>query len=298
MRPVNLIPPEDRRGEKAPLRTGLVAYIVVAVLAVALVGVTLVVMIGNQIADRKAEKASLEDQVAQVQAEAQKLNTFVDFAALQEARQQTVASLATSRFDWERVLRELAIVIPQDVWLTNLAASSAPDASSSGSSTASSSSATADILGPSLDIQGCAGGHDAVARFLASLRDVDGVTRVVVMNSDRQGASGSGASGTSSTSGGTSGGSCSSRSFVASFEVVAAFDSAQPTSLPSTASGTTTTETTPAPSDSATTTASVDQSQVSDGEQQLQQQKDSAAQKTAEGRKAVGTFIPGTGSTP
>jgi Tfp pilus assembly protein PilN len=297
MRPVNLIPPEDRRGDKAPLRTGPIAYVIVAVLAVALVGVTLVVMTSNQIADRKAQKATLEDQVAQAQAEAQEFNTFVNFASLQQAREQTVASLATSRFDWERVLRELAIVIPQDVWLTNLDATASPDASSSGSSTGSSSSAAADVLGPSLDIQGCASGHDAVARFLASLRDVDGVTRVAVMSSDRQDATGSDTGGSATTSGAT-GGSCSSRSFIASFEVVAAFDSAQPALLPSAASPTTTTATGAAPSDSATTTASVDQGQISDGEQQLQQQKDSAAQKSAEGRKAVDTFIPGTGSAP
>ena len=40
MRPVNLIPPEARRGEKAPMRTGALSYVIVAVLAAALVGVT------------------------------------------------------------------------------------------------------------------------------------------------------------------------------------------------------------------------------------------------------------------
>ena len=33
-------------------------------------------------------------------------------------------------------------------------------------------------------------------------------------------------------------------------------------------------------------------------EQQLQQQKDSAGQKTQKGRKAANTFIPGTGTAP
>ena len=32
MRPVNLIPPEDRRGQHAPLRTGPLAYILVGAL--------------------------------------------------------------------------------------------------------------------------------------------------------------------------------------------------------------------------------------------------------------------------
>lgn len=307
MRPVNLIPPEDRRGELAPLRTGPLAYVLVAVLAVALLGVTLIVITTNQISDRKAQVSSLESQVAQTQAEAKKVQSFVDFASLQQARQETVASLATSRFDWERVLRELAIVIPHDVWLTNLTASTTPGAGppSSGSNS-NASSATQDIQGPSLDIQGCASGHDAVASFLASLRDMDGVTRVTVMSSDRQSAldtGGQGSTGGTSPAGGE-GMSCSSRSFITTFEVVAAFDDAQPAATSTGSAPTTsttssgTTATTPATTTSTTTTTPSDQSQISDAQQQLQQQKDSAAQKTAQGRKDVGTFIPGTGSAP
>jgi Tfp pilus assembly protein PilN len=293
VRPVNLIPPEERRGDKTPLRTGPLPYVIVAVLAVALAGVTLIVLTGNQISDRKAEVASLQSQVDQTQAEAKKLESFTSFASLQQARQETVASLATSRFDWERVLRELAIVIPGDVWLTELTASATPGASSG------SSASTEGIEGPSLDIQGCAAGHDAVAGFLAALRDIDGVTRVSVLSSDRQETSGSGGSTASSTGSATGGGgACASRSFIATFEVLVAFDNAQPaaaaTGAPTAAPTTATSSTSTTP----TTTTSTDQTEISDAQQQLQQQKDSAAQKTEQGRKAVGTFIPGTGSTP
>ena len=31
-----------------------------------------------------------------------------------------MTSLADSRFDWERVMRELALILPGDVWLTSL----------------------------------------------------------------------------------------------------------------------------------------------------------------------------------
>jgi len=303
VRPVNLIPVEERRGEKTPLRTGALPYVIVAVLAVALLGVTLVVLTGNQISDRKAEVASLQSQVDQAQAEAKKLEAFTSFASLQQARQETVASLATSRFDWERVLRELAIVIPGDVWLTELTASAttgAGSASSSSSGSSGSSASTEGIEGPSLDIQGCAAGHDAVAGFLAALRDIDGVTRVSVLSSDRQEPSDTGGSATSSADTGTGGGgACASRSFIATFEVLVAFDNAQPaataTGAPTAAAPTTATSGT---STTPTTTTSTDQAEVSDAQQQLQQQKDSAAQKTEQGRKAVGTFIPGTGSTP
>jgi len=296
MRPVNLIPPEERRGEKAPMRTGALAYVVVAVLGLALLTITGIVLMSNQISDRNAEKSSLESQLSTAQAEADRTKSFADFAALQLSREQTVVSLAQSRFDWERVLRELAIVIPHDVWLTNLNASVSQDAatSSASSSSSSSSAGSESITGPSLQIEGCAGGHEAVARFLAALGDVDGVTRVSVLKSDRPDAGSLGETATAASSGTTAGSEgCSSRDFVSQFEVVAAFDAVQVD--PATQG---IVPTTPTTQTGTSTTTAADQSQVSDAEQQLQQQKDSAAQKTAKGRKAVDTFIPGTGTAP
>jgi Tfp pilus assembly protein PilN len=298
VRPVNLIPPEERRGDKAPMRTGSLAYVVVAVLGVALVAITGVVLTNNQISDRTSEKSSLETQVSVAQAEADRTRSFADFASLQRAREQTVTSLAQSRFDWERVLRELAIVIPDDVWLTNLSASVSPDvasASSSSSATSTSSGGAESVTGPSLRIEGCAAGHEAVARFLAALQDVDGITRVSVLKSDLPDPASSGASapaGGAGTSVATDG--CSSRDFVSQFEVVAAFDAVQVD--PSTQGLAPIAPT--APTAATTQTANGDQSQASGVEQQLQQQTDSAAQKSAKGHKAVNTFIPGTGTGP
>jgi Tfp pilus assembly protein PilN len=285
VRPVNLIPPENRRGHHGPLRAGPLSYVIVAVLAVALLGVTLVVTTNNKISDRKAEKASLEAELAEAQAQAERLRPFTDFVALQRARQDTVTSLATSRFDWERVLRELAIVIPSDVWLTSLDASASAETSASTSSTSSASTVAEGIEGPSLDIQGCASGHEAVARFLAALRDIDGVTRVTVTSSARQESSSSTSSTSTAPSSGATAGSCATRDFISTFSIVAAFDAAQPALLE-------------ASSTPSTTVTSGEKSQVADGREQLQEQKDAAAEKTQSGHKAVDTFIPGAGSAP
>jgi Tfp pilus assembly protein PilN len=303
VRPVNLIPPEERRGEKAPMRTGPLAYVVVAVLAVALLALVVTVLTNNQISDRQTEKASLQSQVDQAQTDAKRLQSFANFASMQQARELTVTSLAQSRFDWQRVLRELAIVIPPDVWLTNLSAkvsAQAQTAGSGSSSSSSSSSASVDasnIAGPSLDIQGCASGHEAVARFLASLHDVDGVTRVSVLSSEQPDASSGGAGDVSAAPTATGGASCAARNFISTFEVVAAFDAAQPgaTTQPSAA---TSPSTAPASSVQDTTASAADKSQVADGEQQLQQQKDSAKQQTDKAHKDVHTLIPGTGTAP
>jgi Tfp pilus assembly protein PilN len=299
VRPVNLIPPEERRGEKAPMRTGPLAYVIVALLAVTLLAVTALILTNNQVADRKSEKESLQSQVVQAEAEARRLQAFANFAAVQQAREETVTSLAHSRFDWPRVLRELAIVIPSDVWLTDLSAKAsagveAPSSSTSTSS-ASSSAAATNVTGPSLDIQGCATGHDAVAQFIAALHDVDGVTRVSVLSSDRPDpASG----GSASSTAGTGGAACSARNFIATFEVVAAFDAAQPgaESQPSTSTPPPTTTSSTQSAGGSSTAA--DQSQVADGQRELQRQKDSAAQQTDKAHRAVDTLVPGTGTAP
>ena len=175
MRPVNLLPPEDRRGEHAPLRAGFASYAIIGVLVVALVGVVLVIMTGNQITDSKAELASLQARQAQADLAASKLAPYQDFATLSAARSETVSSLAQTRFDWERVLNELALVIPHRVTLDSLTGSAGAGGADTGAST---SSADPSITGPSLQLAGCAEGQNGVARFLAALRDIDGVTRV------------------------------------------------------------------------------------------------------------------------
>lgn len=292
MRPVNLIPPEARRGDKAPMRTGALSYVIVAVLAAALVGVTGVVLTSNQISDRKAEKSSLESRLAEAEAQAKRVSAFANFASLQQARAQTVDNLARSRFDWERVLRELAIVIPEDVWLTNLTATVSPEVQidDSGSSSSSSSGASDSVVGPSLQIEGCGAGHEAVARFLAALRDIDGVTRVSVLSSDRPDASSGGGAGAASPAS-----DCRTRDFISKFTIVAAFDAVPvPASAGTTAPAAPASE--PTASDSSATAG--DQSQISDGQQQLEQQKESTAQQTEKARKDVNTFIPGTGTAP
>jgi Tfp pilus assembly protein PilN len=219
MRPVNLIPPEERRGEHGPMRTGPVPYLLVGALVAVLAGVTALVLIGNQIADRKSEVATLEREDAVATARAQRLAAYTQFRAMREKRVQTVTGLADSRFDWERVMRELALVLPSDVWLTSLDASAGAGAGSGAEGGALSGS----IKGPSLTISGCATGPEAVAGFVTALKEIDGVTRVGVESSDL-GSEGAGEGG--GGSGGGSGGGCQTRDSIATFDMVVAFDAA------------------------------------------------------------------------
>jgi Tfp pilus assembly protein PilN len=225
MRPVNLIPPDLRRGEQAPLRTGAFVYVVIAALAAILVGVTALVLVGNTVGERKGEVETLRAEDAAAAARAQELAAYTQFRILSEQRVETVRSLAESRFDWERVMRELSLILPGNVWLVNLSASAAPGIGKGGGS--SSAGLRASAPGPALELKGCASSQSAVAGFVTSLEDIDGVTRVGVQSSelaDRQsgaGFSAGGEAGSDQTSE-----DCRTRAFIAQFQIVVAFDAA------------------------------------------------------------------------
>ncbi len=226
MRPVNLIPAEDRQGQHAPLRSGPLAYVVIGALVALLAGVTVVVLTGNQIGEQKDEIVQLKREDAGEKARAQRLSSYSQFASLREQRVATVTSLADSRFDWERVMRELSLVLPSNVWLITLNATAASGTSVDGGSGGGSSGAglRAAVPGPALELSGCASGQDAVAGFVSILKDIDGVTRVGVQSSElsEQESTGAPASG----EGGGGGEDCRTRDFIAKFDLVVAFDAA------------------------------------------------------------------------
>jgi Tfp pilus assembly protein PilN len=270
VRPVNLIPPEERRGDRAPSRTGAIPYLIVGLLAFAVAAVALLALTNKQISDRKAEKTALEAEEAQARATADALAPYAEFADASAARVATVDSLAQSRFDWERVLKELSLVLPDDVWLTSL------NGAVSSAVTAEGKSALAEGLDvPTLSITGCATGHDAVAAFVGTLEDIDGVTRVGVTSSERgvDAETGTGGDGT---------GSCRTRNFIAGFELVVAFDAA---AVPAAA-------TAPAAPAAPSDDAAVSDPQVADAQQQEQQARDSASEQTEKAHNGA-EIIPG-----
>ena len=248
MRPVNLIPAEERRGDQAKSRTGPLASVLVGVLFAILAGVAALVLTSNQISDRKDELAQLKVESAAAEARAQQLSAYTKFHQVSLQRTSTVASLADSRFDWERVVRELSLVLPSDGWLTGLTGTASPAVTVDGATTITT---RASVPGPALELVGCAPGQDAVARFVTALHEIDGVTRVGVHKSARP------ASGTATATGGDTGSSgsdteCQARDFLAKFEIVVAFDAA-PVPATSATGATVPAAPAPAPTDSSTT---------------------------------------------
>jgi Tfp pilus assembly protein PilN len=176
MRPINLLPARYRRARASGERPGI-GYAAIGVLAALLVMAVLYVVTNNQIddANKKTAEAQAEQQAAEVKIG--QLQAFGDFATLKASRESAVKGVAQVRFDYERLMREMALVLPHDTYLTSFSASSG------GGGTATSGGATA--TGPTLTIAGCAPSHPAVATAIVRLRKLHNVTDVNLVSSTK-----------------------------------------------------------------------------------------------------------------
>jgi Tfp pilus assembly protein PilN len=186
---------------------------VIAAMVLLLLGVFALVSTNNQISDRESELARLEVKERQAAERAQRLSAFTAFRSVEALRTATVASLAQSRFDWERVMRELSLVIPENVWLVNLTGTVSPDVAVENEAGVA---ARDSVEGPALEIVGCTTSQDRVAELVSALEDIDGVTRVGVQSSQQGGGETAGSGGSTED--------CRTRNFIYKFELVVAFD--------------------------------------------------------------------------
>ena len=194
MRAVNLLPP-DIRGA-APKATGELAagpegkggagpFVVLGALALCVAGTATYVLTNNTIEQRKADLAAVTARQKALQAQADKLRPYADFESIANARVATVRDLAGRRFDWEQTLRGLSRAIPANVTLSTLNGDLGPGAGGSASPSGGTGLRSA-IDAPAITLQGCTNDQRSVARLMARLRNVDGVTRVSISKSVNQ----------------------------------------------------------------------------------------------------------------
>ena len=282
MRPVNLIPKDERSGSRSDLRTGSLIYVLVGGLGVLLLAIVAMSLTSKQVSDRKAEKAGLEQELQQETARANSLAAFANFRAVQETRAATVSSLAQSRFDWTRVLHELSLVLPEDISLSSLTGTVSPEVSVDASATSSSTGGSdlrGNIAGPALVITGCAPGQDSVAGFISALEDIDGVTRVG-LSSSQVGDSNS----VSASEAGGEGSQCIAGPRTYNFQITVAFDAVPP---PPTATAA------PSVPSSVAPTATGDDGGVADAQTQEAVAQSSVREQTTKAKNAQANLMPG-----
>ena len=122
MRPVNLIPPEERRGDRAPLRAGALSYAIVGVLGAALIGVVLA-------GDHRQHDHREGGRAARASRHARPPPSSAPRSSLPTASSRRMSESREARPcpAWPRAAStgsascdELALVIPDDVWLESL----------------------------------------------------------------------------------------------------------------------------------------------------------------------------------
>jgi Tfp pilus assembly protein PilN len=168
LRPVNLLPPRYRPARASGERPGI-GYAAIGALAVLLLMVLLYVVTNNGIKDAKNKTAVAQAEQQAAQIKIGQLQAYGDFAALKASREAAVAGVAQVRFDFERLMREVALVLPHNTYLTSFSASGSA---------------------PAVNITGCAPSHPGVATAIVRLRKLHNVQSVELASSTKAGGGG------------------------------------------------------------------------------------------------------------
>lgn len=191
MKAVNLIPAELRRGDSSAGHSGGLVYVVLGSLAVLVVLMAAWAGLGKVTSERKAEAAVLQAEAVKLEARAGELAHYEAAAAAARDRVAKVRTLATSRFEWAHTFREVSRILPNEAWVTTMVGTVASTVGINGGSNPLRASEAA----PALELAGCTRRQDSVAKLIAQLRAMDGVTRVALSSSEKneQAASSNGA---------------------------------------------------------------------------------------------------------
>jgi Tfp pilus assembly protein PilN len=175
VRAINLLPRDDPRGGRTrqndPVMIGGVCAVVAATAIIA--AFFLASSAGVADKQKRLDAAQAELDATPVPPPAPEGNS-----ALEQDKSQRIAALSAAlskRLAWDRVFRELSLVLPEDVWLSTLSAK-APDAAAAAAPGAPSAGFT---------INGQTYSHDGVARLLSRLALVPHLSGVQLQHSAR-----------------------------------------------------------------------------------------------------------------
>jgi Tfp pilus assembly protein PilN len=184
VRPVNLIPQDQRR--RTPSQgSGKGAHALLGVLAALLAMAAVYVLTANSVTEKESQAEEARLEADQLEAQAANKGNFSEFEQIAQTRAASVVAVASTRFDWERLMRELSRVMPEGSWLTSANASVAGAAEGASTSAAPSDPAAAGAGAPSANLAGCTPKHSDVARMMVRLRQLHRVTDVNLTQSAR-----------------------------------------------------------------------------------------------------------------
>lgn len=182
MRAFNLMPTEE--GRQAGGGRARLSYVLVA-----LAGVLAVAGLAGgffhasaQVAEKQARYDELRLELAELRTPTKEPDGTQDAAFLEERRKRTsaLAGLLAQRVVWDRLLRELSLVVPREVFLDSVQAQSPAGATAPGAAPASPPGSPAPTT---FNVVGCADDQDTVAELLARLSTIPEFSEVQLVSS-------------------------------------------------------------------------------------------------------------------
>ncbi|MGH2995395.1 MAG: PilN domain-containing protein [Gaiellaceae bacterium] len=176
MRAFNLLPGEEAREKRSTLPAAHILVALVGLLVFAGLGGGYI-LLNAGVAQGTSERDDLRAQLAALEVPPEPTPKKGENALAGESAPRTAALSAalTDRVAWDRILREFALVLPDDVWLTSLSAATSNGTTPDGQPAAGGAA--------SFTISGFADTQASVARLLSRLAVVPELSEVKLQSS-------------------------------------------------------------------------------------------------------------------
>lgn len=240
MKAVNLIPPDLRRASGTAGATGPAAYVLLGVLTVAVVLVAAWGLAARSVAQGESDLVKYRAEADAAEVRAGQLKPYAEFNAMRTKRVETVTSLSRSRFNWPFALREISRVLPREVWLNQVVGTVAPGVTLEDAGGGNTTQLRSALTAPAIEIIGCTTDQEQVARYLARLRSIQGVTRVTLAQTEKADTLANAGGGGGESGGGQPGGGNDCRqgnNKIPQFELIIFFEASTATPSSATAGG-------------------------------------------------------------
>jgi Tfp pilus assembly protein PilN len=185
---VNLLPKDDRRRGGPPVPPALAATAIGGFTVVVAALALLFVNAHSSVSSRSLELEQKKQELAVIPVPAQNQLAQQDaLVADKKARVTALNAALSRRIAWDRVLREFALVLPDDVWLQTMSVTAPTSATASDLAGATSTSTTGSLSTgqTGFTIEGYTYSHDAVARLLTRLAVIPDLQQVQLGTSEQ-----------------------------------------------------------------------------------------------------------------